>query len=51
MTESMVKMEKRKRGAKHLEVSAIGLGCMGLNYGYGPAAEKQRARAVTRGAK
>jgi aryl-alcohol dehydrogenase-like predicted oxidoreductase len=34
-------MEKRKLGASGLEVSAIGFGCMGLSYGYGPATDKQ----------
>ena len=38
-------MQKRKLGS-HLEVSAIGFGCMGLSYGYGPAIEKQQAIAV-----
>ena len=33
-------MQKRKLGNSGLEVSAIGLGCMGLSFGYGPAAEK-----------
>jgi hypothetical protein len=37
------KMDKRKLGNSGLEVSALGLGCMGLSYGYGPATEKQEA--------
>jgi aryl-alcohol dehydrogenase-like predicted oxidoreductase len=41
-------MQKRKLGTSGLEVSAIGLGCMGLSYGYGPATEKQQAIAVIR---
>jgi aryl-alcohol dehydrogenase-like predicted oxidoreductase len=36
-------MEKRKLGNSGLEVSAIGLGCMGLSFGYGPATDKQDA--------
>lgn len=39
-------MKKRKLG--NLEVSALGLGCMGLSYAYGPATEKQQALAVIR---
>jgi aryl-alcohol dehydrogenase-like predicted oxidoreductase len=41
-------MRKRKLGNSGLEVSAIGLGCMGLTYGYGPATEKPQAIAVMR---
>jgi aryl-alcohol dehydrogenase-like predicted oxidoreductase len=43
-------MQKRKLGNSNLEVSAIGLGCMGLSYGYGPATEKQQAIALIRSA-
>ncbi|MBP6822307.1 MAG: aldo/keto reductase [Acidobacteria bacterium] len=43
-------MQKRKLGKSGLEVSAIGLGCMGLSFGYGPATEKQEAIAVIRAA-
>jgi len=42
-------MHKRKLG-KTLEVSAIGLGCMGLTYGYGPATDKQEAITLIRAA-
>jgi len=42
-------MHKRKLG-KTLEVSAIGLGCMGLTYGYGPATDKQEAIKLIRAA-
>ena len=33
-------MEKRKLGSSGLEVSALGLGCMGMSYAYGPASDK-----------
>ena len=41
-------MQKRKLGKSNLEVSAIGLGCMGLSFGYGPAVEKQQGIALIR---
>jgi aryl-alcohol dehydrogenase-like predicted oxidoreductase len=41
-------MEKRKLGKSNLEVSALGLGCMGLSYGYGPATDKQTAIKLIR---
>ena len=43
-------MKKRKLGNSGLEVSALGLGCMGLSFGYGPATEKQQAIALIRSA-
>jgi aryl-alcohol dehydrogenase-like predicted oxidoreductase len=41
-------MQKRKLGSNNLEVSALGLGCMGMSYGYGPAGEKQEMISVIR---
>ncbi len=41
-------MQKRKLGNSGLEVSALGLGCMGLSFGYGPATNKQDAIALIR---
>jgi aryl-alcohol dehydrogenase-like predicted oxidoreductase len=41
-------MKKRKLGKSNLEVSALGLGCMGMSSGYGPAGEKQEMIAVIR---
>src|SRR6185437_12090833 len=41
-------MQKRKLGKSNLEVSALGLGCMGLSYGYGPAVDKQTGIALLR---
>lgn len=43
-------MKKRKLGNSGLEVSALGLGCMGLTFGYGPATDKSQAVALIRGA-
>ena len=43
-------MQKRKLGSSGLEVSAIGLGCMGLSYGYGPATDRQEAITLIRSA-
>jgi len=43
-------MQKRKLGRSNLEVSAIGLGCMGISFGYGPAVEKQQGISVIRAA-
>ena len=43
-------MQKRKLGSSNLEVSALGLGCMGMSYGYGPAGEKQEMISVIRAA-
>src|SRR5579884_511531 len=40
----------KNRKLRDLEVSAIGLGCMGLSFGYGPATEKKEAIAVIRAA-
>jgi aryl-alcohol dehydrogenase-like predicted oxidoreductase len=41
-------MEKRTLGSSGLSVSAIGLGCMGMSYGYGPAADKREMIALIR---
>src|SRR3989454_5881588 len=43
-------MKKRKLGKSNLEVSAIGLGCMGMSFGYGPAGDKQEMISVLRAA-
>lgn len=43
-------MQKRKLGRSNLEVSAIGLGCMGMSYGYGPAADKKEMISLIRSA-
>jgi aryl-alcohol dehydrogenase-like predicted oxidoreductase len=43
-------MQKRRLGKSGLEVSAIGLGCMGLSFGLGPATNRREAIAVIRSA-
>ena len=43
-------MQKRKLGKSNLEVSAMGLGCMGLSFGYGPAVDKQQGISLIRAA-
>src|SRR5713226_5231142 len=41
-------VQKRKLGNSNLEVSALGLGCMGMSFGYGPAADKQEMISLIR---
>src|SRR5213082_1655577 len=41
-------MQKRKLGNSNLEVSALGLGCMGMSYGYGPAGDKEQMISLIR---
>jgi aryl-alcohol dehydrogenase-like predicted oxidoreductase len=43
-------MQKRKLGNSNLEVSALGLGCMGLSFGFGPPVEKQQGISLIRAA-
>ncbi len=43
-------MQRRTLGNSNLEVSAIGLGCMGMSFGYGPAADKQEMISLIRSA-
>src|SRR6478672_8922440 len=43
-------MRKRKLGKSNLEVSALGLGCMGLSFGYGPPVDKQHGITLIRAA-
>jgi predicted oxidoreductase len=43
-------MQKRKLGSSNLEVSAIGLGCMGLSFGYGPAVDQRQGISLIRSA-
>ena len=43
-------MQKRKLGNSKLEVSAVGLGCMGMSFSYGPPKDKQEMTALLRAA-
>jgi aryl-alcohol dehydrogenase-like predicted oxidoreductase len=43
-------MQRRKLGKSNLEVSAMGLGCMGMSFGFGPAGDKQEMISVIRAA-
>lgn len=43
-------MQKRKLGKSGLEISALGLGCMGMSFGFGPAIDKQEAILLIRSA-
>ena len=43
-------MQKRKLGKSNLEVSALGLGCMGMSFSYGPPKDKQEMTFVLRAA-
>src|SRR6266487_2571410 len=43
-------MQKRKLGRSNLEVSAIGLGCMGMSFSYGPPKDKQEMTSLLRAA-
>src|SRR6059058_6090822 len=43
-------MQKRRLGKSNLEVSALGLGCMGMSFGYGPAKDEQEMMSLIRAA-
>src|SRR5437867_10986262 len=43
-------MQKRTLGKSGLEVSALGFGCMGISFGYGPAASRDEGLAIIRAA-
>src|SRR5881392_3795584 len=43
-------MQKRRLGNSNLEVSALGLGCMGMSFSYGPAKDKQEMVSLIRAA-
>src|SRR5881392_2944039 len=44
------KMQKRKLGNSNLEVSTLGLGCMGMSFSYGPPKDKQEMTSLLRAA-
>src|SRR6478672_6224700 len=44
------RMQKRKLGKSNLEVSVLGLGCMGMSFGYGPAGDKKEMISLIRSA-
>jgi aryl-alcohol dehydrogenase-like predicted oxidoreductase len=50
MATNVATMQKRKLGKSNLEVSAIGLGCMGMSFGFGPAMDKQEGIKLIRAA-
>src|SRR3984893_11912706 len=50
MTQRGETMQKRKLGNSNLEVSAVGLGCMGMSFSYGPPADKQQMISLLRSA-
>ena len=41
-------MQRRRLGNSNLEVSALGLGCMGMSFGYGPPADRQEMISLIR---
>jgi len=43
-------MQKRRLGKSNLEVSAVGLGCMGMSFSYGPPKDKQEMTSLLRAA-
>ncbi|HEV2615871.1 MAG TPA: aldo/keto reductase [Candidatus Acidoferrales bacterium] len=50
MAQRKLKMQKRKLGKSNLDVSALGLGCMGLSFSYGPAVDKHEGISLIRAA-
>ena len=50
MKERGLNMQKRKLGKSGLEVSALGLGCMGMSFAYGPVPDRQEMIALIRAA-